>query len=278
MNSNEIPALFFTLSLIFACPVSLILGEKWANKNPDKRPFKWGYFQGLCSFIGFVTAAIAFKSLIDNKNDGIMQFFCLHGIVSGISGIFMLQRNRWWWIPGILFSLNPLYWIINGMYLLNRWGEMREEARAKKTGRREKDFPEIVYLKKGENETGPYHKNQIDEKWNTCEITADVNYRGVEESTWKPLITHFHPAKKPSEKEKYVINLQNFLSRLCAILNIFGYGSLFFVAVKSPLFYHINQDYRDWEYIWIVYREVIIFGSLMPTLSWILNGLIKKHK
>lgn len=197
MKPDEITAIYFVLALIFACPASLIWGEKRATKNPDKLPFKWGYFQGLCHIIGFATAAMALNSLVNDKNDALLQFICLHGFISGITGIFMLRRNRWWWITGILFSLNPLYWIVNGIYLSNRWEEMREEARAKKTARRKKDFPEIVYLRTGENESGPYHKDQVNKKWNASEITADVNYRGVEESEWKPLHAYFQSAKKP---------------------------------------------------------------------------------
>jgi hypothetical protein len=197
MDPDEITAIYFVLALIFACPVSLIWGGKWATINPDKLPFKWGYFQGSCHIIGFASAAMALNSLVNDKNDALLKFICLHGFISGITGIFMLRRNRWWWIAGILFSLNPLYWIVNGIYLSNRWGEMREEVRAKKLARGKKYFPEIVYLQTGENESGPYHKDQVTKKWNASEITADVNYRGVEESEWKPLHAYFQSAKKP---------------------------------------------------------------------------------
>lgn len=239
MDPNEIPAISFVLALIFAWPLSHTLGEKWATKNPDKLPFKWGYFQGLCSIIGFATSAMALKMLVDDRNDALLQIFSLHGFITGIAGIFMLKRNRWWWIPGILFSLNPFYWIVNGIYLSNRWKEMREEAKAKKPARRKNDIPEIVYLKTGENESGPYHKDQITKKWNASEITSDVNYRGAEESEWQPLITYFQSAKKPWSigriaKWSFVSLLCTFALWVMVVLAVEGYNEWKIYRANRP--------------------------------------------
>ena len=143
-------------------------------------------------------ATLALIGLSKNKNDGLLQFLCIFGIIHGISGIFMLRRNRWWWIIGILITVNPILWIANVIYLSNRWREMHSEARKKSPKKRSKVvFPALLFLRQQENESGPYHWDQVTAKWNSSEITADVLFRESSDEEWKPLLPYFASIKKP---------------------------------------------------------------------------------
>jgi hypothetical protein len=60
-------------------------------------------------------------------------------------------------------------------------------------------------------------------------------------------------------------------------MNVVGYGILFFVAINSPIFYYINHE-SNWDYTYYKYKNLLIFGSLMPTISWIIHGLLKEDE
>lgn len=198
MDSTEIRTIYILFVVILALPISWNIGARWEAKNPEKLPFKWGYFQSICSILGIVMAVLALIGLSENENSGTLQFLSVFGIAHGIAGIFMLRRNRWWWIIGILLTLNPIFWIANGIYLSNRWREMHSEARKKSPEKRSKVvFPALLFLRQQENEAGPYHWDQVIAKWNSSEITADVLFRESVDEEWKPLLPYFASIKKP---------------------------------------------------------------------------------
>ncbi len=198
MTSSEIQAFYILLVLVLALPISLAMGSSWASKNPDKMPFKWGYFQSLCGILGFIIAALALIGLFENEKDGALQFLCAIGIAYGITGIFMFRRNRWWWIVGILITLNPVLWIANGIYLSNRWREMRSQVCAKARERKRKRvLPPLLFLLQQGKESGPYHRDQIITKWNASEITADALFRESVELEWTQLLPYIASFKTP---------------------------------------------------------------------------------
>jgi hypothetical protein len=198
MDSTEIRAIYLFSVLILAFPISLVAGSKWAAKYPDKLPFKWGYFQSLCSILGIVMGTLAVIGLSEHEQDGELQFLCVFGIAHGLTGIFMFRRNRWWWIIGILITLNPILWIANGVYLSNRWKEMRSQARDKsRKNNGNLVLPSLLFLRQQKNESGPFHRDQVTAKWNSSEITADTLFRENDEDEWKPLLPYFDSSASP---------------------------------------------------------------------------------
>lgn len=53
-----------------------------------------------------------------------------YGLVFTVVGAFMYKRRRWAWLVGTLLSLNPIVYIVNIIYLKNRWNEMTNEESA----------------------------------------------------------------------------------------------------------------------------------------------------
>lgn len=198
MSPSEILTFYILLVFFLALPISLASGNSWANENPDKMPFKWGYFQSICCILGFIIAALALIGLFENENDGTLQFLCAIGIAYGITGIFMLRRNRWWWIIGILLCLNPVLWIANSIYLSNRWREMRSQVCANAREHKRKGvLPPLLFLLQHGKESGPYHRDQVITKWNASEITADALFRESVDLEWKQLLPYITSIKTP---------------------------------------------------------------------------------
>lgn len=230
MDSTEIRAIYILLVVILALPISWNMGARWEAKNPGKLPFKWGYFQSICSILGIVMAVLALIGLSENENSGTLQFLSLFGIAHGIAGIFMLRRNRYWWIIGILLTLNPILWIANGIYLSNRWREMRSEVRDNSPKTRKRNIlPSVIHLRQKDIESGPYHRDQITSKWNSSEITADTLFRESENEEWKPLLPYFDLNRKPWTIgrifKRSILSLLGIIVLYVAVFIVFeGYG------------------------------------------------------
>lgn len=50
-------------------------------------------------------------------------------IINVISIIFMLRYNKYAFLISTLFSFNPLIWLINGIYLRNRWNHPKVNSK-----------------------------------------------------------------------------------------------------------------------------------------------------
>lgn len=50
-------------------------------------------------------------------------------IINIISIIFMLKYNKYAFLTSTIFSLNPLIWLINGIYLRNRWNHPKVNSK-----------------------------------------------------------------------------------------------------------------------------------------------------
>ncbi|MGR3174409.1 MAG: tetratricopeptide repeat protein [Candidatus Scalindua sp.] len=127
---DKSPKLFYlVINLIVALPalfISFKLDKKRANRYPNTLTFKWGYFTGarilMASTIIFILGILVIAS---GEPDLAEVNVAMIGALSVlfIPGILILRRNRWAWIFYTIFSLNPLLWLINVIYIKKRWNE-----------------------------------------------------------------------------------------------------------------------------------------------------------
>tara|TARA_R100001039_G_scaffold33289_1_gene26731 strand:- start:5248 stop:5901 length:654 start_codon:yes stop_codon:yes gene_type:complete len=115
------------VTLPFAIGAALYMDKRLHHNNPDALPYKWGYYNGwmgilvsvVYAVIFFVSAADAYGRAADNYvSSGIFTL-----VLGALSAGFVF-RNRWWTVLSIIVQFNPLLWIINGIYLKNRWNEL----------------------------------------------------------------------------------------------------------------------------------------------------------
>jgi hypothetical protein len=82
----------------------------------------WNVYSWLCIFGGtylMISVATANGSF---GNSGAIMFWGLFCVAINLMvGMFMLHYNRTAFLVMTILSLNPLVWIINGVYLKNRW-------------------------------------------------------------------------------------------------------------------------------------------------------------
>jgi len=114
----------FLIGLVLGVVGSFILDRKLHVRQPDVLPFKWGYFNGIMAAVWLPVAALALliPPLPKDRDTYFLSVFCLLGI--GIAGVFVLKRSRAAFLFLTLVSLNPIGWLINGIYLSHRWQEL----------------------------------------------------------------------------------------------------------------------------------------------------------
>jgi NADPH:quinone reductase-like Zn-dependent oxidoreductase len=103
------------VALILPIIVAFILNRRFRERNPDKRPYRWGYYFGMMSFIG----GLLLGRFLDFGLTGVI----VCGLLYGLLAWFFAQRHHWAWIVLTILSFNPIAWIINAIYLWKRWGE-----------------------------------------------------------------------------------------------------------------------------------------------------------
>jgi predicted permease len=101
--------------------IALALNRRFQQRNPGKRPFRWGYYFSIQSFIGGI--ALGFK-----LESGIIAVLVC-GAIYGVLAWFFARRDHWAWITLTILSCNPVAWIINFIYLRKRWSEDSVETR-----------------------------------------------------------------------------------------------------------------------------------------------------
>jgi hypothetical protein len=94
--------------------VALVLNRRFQRRNPGKRPYRWGYWFSIQSFI----AGIGLGILLESGVGGVIA--CV--VYAALAWLFA-GRHRWAWITLTLLSFNPAAWIINLIYLRRRWAE-----------------------------------------------------------------------------------------------------------------------------------------------------------
>lgn len=95
--------------------IALVLNRRFQQGNPGNRPFRWGYYFSIQSFIGGIALGFNLKSGI------IAVLVC--GAIYGVLAWFFARRDHWAWITLTILSCNLVAWIINFIYLRRRWLE-----------------------------------------------------------------------------------------------------------------------------------------------------------
>ena len=101
--------------LIVPIIVALVLNRRFQRRNPGKRPYRWGYYFSILSFIAGIGLGIILESGVG------AMIVC--GLIYALLAWFFAQRHHWAWITLTILSFNPVAWIINLIYLWKRWAE-----------------------------------------------------------------------------------------------------------------------------------------------------------
>jgi len=127
-TSETLKAGFILAKRLFIVPLclsciypSIRLNQTFLIKNPKCHPYAWGYYNSLLVItIGVSGIALGiWADLGDGAN------LIIWSILLIVLGTLLYMRNRWVWIVFTILNLNPASWIINGIYLKNRWQEMK---------------------------------------------------------------------------------------------------------------------------------------------------------
>ncbi len=118
-TSPVLIALTFIAVLVGATIVPIllafVLNRRFQRRNPGKRPYRWGYYFSIMSFIG----GVALGSILEAGVGAVI----ICGLIYAVLAWFFAQRQNWAWITLTIFSFNPVAWIINFFYLRKRWAE-----------------------------------------------------------------------------------------------------------------------------------------------------------
>ena len=102
-------------ALILPIIAAFVLNRRFRERNPDKRPYRWGYYFCMMAFIG----GLLLGRFLDFGLTGVI----VCGVLYGLLAWFFAQRCHWAWIALTVLSFNPIAWIINAIYLRKRWAE-----------------------------------------------------------------------------------------------------------------------------------------------------------
>jgi len=115
------------IALPFAVAASFYMDKKLHDGNDDVQPYKWGYYNGWMGIlVSGCYAIISFLNAADSYGSRADEYFSLGLLfifVAAVSAGFVV-RNKWWCIAATVVQFNPLLWIINGIYIKNRWNEL----------------------------------------------------------------------------------------------------------------------------------------------------------
>ena len=122
-----------TISILCAfvsIPIAHSMSLKLYKSHPEFKPYTWGYFNGISGMLTGLTLLVwlfffqAGHSGSGRRADEFAFFLGLYYLTIVALHFLFIKRNRWGILIAIIFQLNPVMWIINGIYLKNRWSEM----------------------------------------------------------------------------------------------------------------------------------------------------------
>jgi hypothetical protein len=94
---------------------AILLDRRFRRRNPGKRPYRWGYYFSIMSFLGSLGVA----TVLEPGLAGVAAFAAVYAALAW----FFANRHRWAWLALTILSFNPLAWVINLVYLRKRWAE-----------------------------------------------------------------------------------------------------------------------------------------------------------
>ena len=101
---------------------ALALNRRFQRRHPGKRPYRWGYYFSIQSFIAGLLLGIILEAGVA------VAIAC--GLVYAVLAWCFARRHRWAWLTLTVVSFNPVAWVINLIYLRKRWAEDRRSASA----------------------------------------------------------------------------------------------------------------------------------------------------
>ena len=114
-----------TLYITIFYYIAYKLEQKLKKILPYTKPYKWGFFIGCTSIVN----AIYLMSFMNGGNALFVNFtIFIYIVINIICGCLVIKRNRWAFVILTILHLNPVSWIINGIYLKNRWKELSENS------------------------------------------------------------------------------------------------------------------------------------------------------
>ena len=102
-------------ALILPIIAAFLLNRRFRERNPEKRPYRWGYYFCMMAFLG----GLLLGRFLGAGVTGMM----LCGVLYGVLAWFFARRRHWAWIALTVLSFNPIAWVINAIYLRKRWSE-----------------------------------------------------------------------------------------------------------------------------------------------------------
>ena len=127
MNDDAVFWAITIICLLISIPAAFTMNDSLHKKNPDLKPYAWGYYIGLMGALSGTSVGIlqfvAASKTYGSRSDTLV-LLGIFFLVTAVVHVFIIKRNKWAWIVGIILQLNPILWIINGIYLKNRWSEM----------------------------------------------------------------------------------------------------------------------------------------------------------
>jgi NADPH:quinone reductase-like Zn-dependent oxidoreductase len=94
---------------------ALALNRRHRRRNPGKRPYRWGYYVSIMSFVGGVCLGLFLDA-------GAAAAIACGAIYAALAWSFA-RRRHWAWIALTVLTFNPVAWIVNLLYLRKRWAE-----------------------------------------------------------------------------------------------------------------------------------------------------------
>lgn len=127
MHENVIRIGIIAITLVVGIPAGFYLDEALHKQTPEAMPFKWGYYFTVGGATGNLLWALAFlyRSLYARGTHFyLLLLLALVTVISACVNSLAMQRQRWALVTAVILQCNPIFWIINAIYLKNRWQEL----------------------------------------------------------------------------------------------------------------------------------------------------------
>lgn len=115
--------------VVVTLPIAYSLNKRFKTENPDKLGYMWGFIQGtapivMSAILSVLFIVVHYNQMYTSETVTIMMgvAFLRAAVAFGV-----IKRYRWIFIIHTILSLNIFLWIINGLYIKNRWKEMKYE-------------------------------------------------------------------------------------------------------------------------------------------------------
>jgi len=100
------------------------LNNKLQRESPSFKSFTWGYYQGVGIMLWTLLSTLPLLPLLIAGGTLISLLVLISLILSITLGYYTIKRSKIAFIILTILLINPIIWIINGIYIKNRWDEL----------------------------------------------------------------------------------------------------------------------------------------------------------